>query len=49
MDATETELIGVTFPKEWLEKIDKQLKPMEKRQDFIREAVHEKLEKEASI
>ena len=42
-DATETELVGVTFPAEWLQRIDKVLGPMQKRQDFIRMAVEEKL------
>ena len=45
MADAETELIGVTFPVEWLKKIDALLVPMEKRQDFIRKAVQEKLEK----
>jgi len=44
MDAVKTELVGVTFPGEWLEAIDKLLGPMQKRQDFIRMAVAEKLE-----
>lgn len=42
-DALATELVGVTFPIEYLQKIDKLLKPMQKRQDFIRQAVEEKL------
>ena len=44
-DAVETELVGVTFPVEYLKKIDTNLKPMQKRQDFIRLAVEEKLAK----
>jgi metal-responsive CopG/Arc/MetJ family transcriptional regulator len=50
-DVAETELIGVTFPKTWLLKIDEIIKgnPLENRQDFIRKAVQEKLkETEAS-
>jgi metal-responsive CopG/Arc/MetJ family transcriptional regulator len=45
MSATETELIGVTLPKKWLKHIDSEIKdnPMRNRQDFIREAVFEKL------
>lgn len=42
-DGTTTELVGVTFPIEYLQRIDKLLKPMQKRQDFIRQAVEEKL------
>ncbi len=47
MSAIETELVGVTFPRKWLQKIDELTanNPMENRQDFIREAVKEKLEK----
>lgn len=46
-DVAETELIGVTFPKIWLLKIDEIIKgnPLENRQDYIRKAVQEKLEK----
>ena len=42
-NVVETELVGVTFPVEWLRTIDKILGPMQKRQDFIRMAVEEKL------
>jgi metal-responsive CopG/Arc/MetJ family transcriptional regulator len=47
MSTTETELVGVTFPLKWLKKIDELTanNPMENRQDFIREAVKEKLTK----
>jgi len=46
MDALETELVGITLPKIWLNKIDEWVKnnPMKNRQDFIRDAIAEKLE-----
>jgi metal-responsive CopG/Arc/MetJ family transcriptional regulator len=46
VDALETELIGVTLPKKWIQQIDQLIKdvPMTNRQDFIRDAVKEKLE-----
>ena len=44
-DALATELIGVTIPTIWLKEIDEVIKdqPMVNRQDFIREAIREKL------
>ncbi len=48
MSATTTELVGLTVPIIWLQKIDELIKdkPMVNRQDFIREAITEKLSKE---
>ena len=43
MNAEKTTPVYVTFPTEWIEIIDKLLGPMQKRQDFIRMAVEEKL------
>jgi metal-responsive CopG/Arc/MetJ family transcriptional regulator len=45
-DAIETELIGVTLPKIWVERIDAAIKndPMVNRQDYIRDAIKTKLE-----
>jgi metal-responsive CopG/Arc/MetJ family transcriptional regulator len=46
MADTETELIGVTLPKIWVQRIDTAIKndPMVNRQDFIRDAIKSKLE-----
>jgi metal-responsive CopG/Arc/MetJ family transcriptional regulator len=46
MADTETELIGVTLPKIWVQKIDAAIKndPMVNRQDFIRNAIKKELE-----
>ena len=45
-NAIETEFVGVTLPKIYLQKIDTVIQndPLMNRQDFIREAVKEKLE-----
>ena len=45
MDAEKTKLIGVVLPELWITQIDEIIKnqPMTNRQDFIREAVQEKL------
>lgn len=45
-DAT-TQLVGVVFPTVHLQAIDRQLEPMQNRQDWIRAAVKEKLEAQA--
>lgn len=38
-NATETELIGVTLPKEWVKVIDKHTGLMKSRQDIIRDLI----------
>jgi len=43
-DATENKLVGVTLPTAWYDRIVTQLKPLENVQDFIRDAISEKLE-----
>ena len=43
-DALKTGGLFVTIPLEWISQIDSILQPMQTRQDFIRMAVHEKLE-----